>query len=374
MMSARFLLYPLLALFFTFLACSSQDEPGGDYINPDDLPAERPAQLIETDHLGDDLYFGHLNYSTAVLGNGDVLLNDYSQAIILKMSSEGELIEQVAGEGRGPGEIQDASELNTDPDGNLVIYDQLNNKVVRYRADGAPPEEFTPEVSENYRLRRVYALHEENHFLVFQWMPSAIMEGSSEPVNRLLVYDRETESYISDETFPDQQTARLIVDDQMRGAAPVPYSPEFLYSFSTDRNHIYASWTETNEITKLTIDFDTLRTIHVPLSKERLAQSEIDSLEEWTLSNRHQNQWETIEEKLPKYKVSFDRLMVDHLDRIWLKLTRQSTDQEWIILSGDGEPLKLVKLPQEGRLTHISEHHLGFRENDYTFSLYETVE
>lgn len=373
-MSARFSLYPLLALFFTFLACSSQDEPGGDYINPDDLPAERPAQLIETDHLGDDLYFGHLNYSTAVLENGDVLLNDRSRTIILKMSSEGELIEQVAGEGRGPGEIQDASELNTDPDGNLVIYDQLNNKVVRYRADGAPPEEFTPEVSENYRLRKVYALHEENHFLVFQWMPSAIMEGSSEPVNRLLVYDRETESYISDETFPDQQTARLIIDDQMRGASPVPYSPEFLYSFSPDRNHIYASWTETNEIAKLTIDFDTLKTIHIPLAKERLVQSEIDSLEEWTRSNRHQNQWETIEEKLPEYKVSFDRLMVDHLDRIWLKLTRQPTDQEWIILSGDGEPLKLVKLPQEGRLTHISEHHLGFRENDYTFSLYETVE
>lgn len=353
--------------------CGSQDETESGVIDTDSLPLDRPAQLASFDHTG-DFYFSHLNYTTIPLSSGNILIHDREEGFILEITAEGETVKQIAREGRGPGEILDASRLHADANEKLVVYDQFNQKVVRYDTANDEHEEFTAPAPEDYRVRTVYPLNEENQFLVFQWKPSAIMGDGGDPVNRLLIYDRDSESYTIEQNFPEQQMAQLIVDDQVRGASPVPYSPQFLYAFSSDRDHIFVSWTETNEIAKLTADFDTVTTLQIPLEKEPLTRAEIDSLEEWTNSNRHHDQWRTIEEKLPETKVSFDEFKIDHLDRFWLKLTRQSADQEWMVLSADGDPQKMVRLPKEGMITHISEDHIGFRENDYTFSLYEAVQ
>lgn len=373
MKAVRLLIIPVLISFILFQGCGSQDESAADTINPDDLPKYSPAQLTSFDRVG-DFFFDHLNYTTVPLQNGHILIHDREEGFILEITTEGEPVKQIAREGRGPGEILDASRLHADAHEKLVVYDQFNQKVVRYDTANDEHEEFTAPAPEEYRVRTVYPLNAENRYLVFQWKPSAIMEDSVDPVNRLLIYDRESESYTIEQNFPEQQMAQLIVDDQVRGASPVPYSPQFLYEFSSHRDHIFVSWTETNEIAKLTADLDTVTTLQVPLEKEPLTRAEVDSLEEWTNSNSHHNQWRTIEEKLPETKVSFNELKIDHLDRFWLKLTRQSADQEWLVLSADGEPQKTVRLPREGMITHISEDHIGFRENDYTFSLYEPVE
>ncbi len=359
-------------IFLIFLACNTDLEQGSEYIDLSELPVERPAQIMQTDHVG-DFYFDHLNYATVALQNGNILINDREQAFILEISPDGKLVRQVTRQGRGPGEILDASRLHSDHNGNLVLFDQMNQKAVRY-INNESPEEFMPHFSEGYRVRTVYPLKEENQFLVFQWMPSALMDDSNEFINRMLVYDLDSENYIKDHTYPGQTFAQLIVDEQVRGGSPVPYTPEFLYSFSPERDRIYVSWTEENEIAVLSTNLDTLNTIRIPLTKDRLTQTDIDSLENWSNNNLHRNQWRTIEEKLPDYKVSYDEMIVDHHNRIWLKLTRQSADQEWLVISENGDPFKIVNLPKEGILTHISEHHLGFRENDYTFSLYEAVD
>ncbi|MEX0660747.1 MAG: hypothetical protein WEA58_13890 [Balneolaceae bacterium] len=44
------------------------------------------------------------------------------------------------------------------------------------------------------------------------------------------------------------------------------------------------------------------------------------------------------------------------------------------MLNQDGEPEMRVQLPKEGMLTHISEHHIGFRADDHLFALYELEE
>ena len=124
---------------------------------------------------------------------------------------------------------------------------------------------------------------------------------------------------------------------------------------------------------ELNSSLDTLRILDVPLKRELLTRAEIDSLER-IFNERSPNPWNAVHALLPEYKVSFDGMIVDHLDRIWLKLTRRSEFQEWLILSNDGEPEKLVQLPKEGILTHVSEHHLGFRADSHLFALYEAIE
>lgn len=363
--------YHLLFLLTFTLSCQSGQSTDST-VDLEELPVVQPQSILEVEQAG-EYFFQHLNYSSVALHNGNVIINDRPQGIILRISPDGELLETVAQQGRGPGEIQDASALNTDPDENLVIFDQSNQKVVRYRSDGSGPEEFMPAAPEEYRVRSVFALAENNHYLVVQWSPSALIDENRNYINRLRVYNRNSESYTAEHTYPGRDFAQLLIDGQVRGGAPVPFVPEFHFSLSNNRETLFVTWTENNEIAEINTRFDTLRTIDVPYLMEQLTKNEIDSLEQ-EFSHYHPNQWRTIEEKLPGVKMGYDGMLVDHRNRIWLKLTRQSAHQEWLILSAEGDPEKRVQLPKEGMLTHVSEHHLGFREDDHKFALYEAVE
>lgn len=360
----------LSVLLLTLLSCRPDSE-STDYLNPDALPVVEPAKLMETDLAG-DYYFDHLNYSSVVLGNGNVIISDREQAIILEISPEGDLVRKIAGKGRGPGELQDMSTLSLDQNLNLYTFDQINQKILIYPSEMSNPIEFQPFQPDEYRVRSVHALQNEDKLLVRKWLPSALQDESKSFVNRMIVYNREADTILSDHQYPDRIMARQTVNGSVVGGRIVPFTPEFLFSVSNDRESIYVSWTESNEIVQVDFSFDTLRTIQVNLEWERLERSEMDSLEQ-NIGDRSPDLWRAVAEKLPEYKVSYDGMITDHLDQIWLKLTRKSEWQEWLVLSTDGDPLQIIRLPKEGMLTHVSEHHIGFREDDHIFALYEPV-
>ncbi|WP_176719464.1 NHL repeat-containing protein [Rhodohalobacter halophilus] len=333
---------------------------------------ERPDQFMQTDHAG-NIYFDHLNYATTVKENGNIIVNDRPQAVIMEINPDGELVDLIATKGQGPGEIQDASRLSAGIDESLVIFDQRNYKIVQYDLNEASHYEFLPFQPDQYRIRSAHALHEPDLFLVVEWKPSALSNPGDDFTNRFVIYNQESDSVLARHTYPDRIFARQIIDGAVRGGAPVPFSPALHFSTSSNNKSIYISWSENNEIVELNLSLDTLRTLPVPLEMERLARSEIDSIEQ-SYNDRSPSPWEFIEPLLPGEKVAYEDMIIDHLDRIWLKLTRQTEWQDWLILSNDGTPQKIVQLPKEGMLTHVSEHHLGFRENDFTFSLYEAVD
>ena len=370
-MPIRIYLFLFSVFLLLFLACSSNNQESSDYIDLAKLPTERPAQLMQTDHAG-NIYFDHLNYATTVQKNGNIIINDRPQAVIMEINSDGELVDIIANKGQGPGEIQDASRLSAGINESLVIFDQRNYKIIQYNLNNTSHYEFLPFQPDQYRIRSAHALHDPRHFLIVEWKPSALSNPGEDFTNRLVIYNEQSDSILSRRTYPDRIFARQIIDGAVRGGAPVPFSPALHFSTSSNKKSIYISWSENNEIAELNLSLDTLRTLSVPLEVKKLARAERDSIEE-SYSDRRPSPWEFIEPLLPDEKVSYEDMMVDHEDQIWLKLTRQSEWQEWIVLSNDGDPELLVQLPKEGMLTHISEHHLGFRENDYTFSLYETV-
>ncbi|TVR15191.1 MAG: hypothetical protein EA391_11175 [Balneolaceae bacterium] len=360
----------LSVLLLALLSCRPEYE-SNDYLNPDTLPFVVPAKLMEVDRAG-DFYFDHLNYSSVVLNNGNVIISDRSRAFIVELSPEGDLVRKIAGKGRGPGEVQDIDDLSLDLDHNLYTFDQINQKILIYPSDMSNPIELQPFQPDEYRVRSVHALQNKDKLLVRMWLPSAIMNESENYGNRMMIYDRKEDIILSDRKYPDRDIARQAVGGMIVGATRIPYSSNFLFSIPAGKQSVLVSWTETNEIAEIDLNFDTLRTIQVNIKQELLTRIEIDSLEQ-TYSDRNPNPWPAIYEKLPEYKVSFDDMITDHLDQIWLKLTRKSEWQEWLILSTDGEPQKIIRLPKEGMLTHVSEHHIGFREDDHIFALYEPV-
>lgn len=371
-MHIRNYLFLFSGFLLLFLACSTNNQESSEYIDLEKLPTERPTQFMQTDHA-DNIFFDHLNYATTVKENGNIIVNDRPQAVILEINPEGELVEIVASKGQGPGEIQDASRLSAGLNESLVIFDQRNYKIVQYDLNNRSHYEFLPFQPDQYRIRSAHALHDPDLFLIVEWKPSALSNPGEDFTNRIVIYNQESDSILARHTYPDRVFARQIIEGAVRGGAPVPYSPALHFSTSNNNKSIYISWSEHNEIAELDLSLDTLRTIPVPLELKQLAKSEIDSIEQ-SYNDKRPSPWEFIEPLLPGEKVAYEEMTIDHSDRIWLKLTYQSEWQNWLILSNDGTPQKIVQLPKEGILTHVSEHHLGFRENDYTYSLYEAVD
>lgn len=101
-----------------------------------------------------------------------------------------------------------------------------------------------------------------------------------------------------------------------------------------------------------------------------MSAAERDSLE----GEYRPEYWESVEELLPDQKVPVDKMIIDSQNKIWLKLTLQPAKQEWVVLGQDGSPVMRAQFPKEGMVTHVSEHHIGFRADDHLFSLYELVE
>ncbi len=361
----------LTALLLPIISCTSEHD-ATNYLDPDSLPVVEAAKLMEADQAG-DIYFAHLNYTSAALSSGNVIISDRQEAVILEISPDGELVRQIAGKGRGPGEVQDTGDLSLDLDQNLVTYDQMNQKIIIYPSEGSNPVELQPFQPDEFRVRSVHALQNDEKLLVRKWLPSALQDESKSFVNRMIVYDRAEDEILSDQQYPDRIFARQIVNGSVVGGRIVPYTSDFLFSVSADRESIYVSWSESNEIAQVDFSFDTLRTIQVNLERERLERIEMESLEQ-DIGGRSPDMWRAVAEKLPEYKVSIEGMITDHLDQIWLKLTRKSEWQEWLVLSNDGDPLKIVRLPKAGMLTHVSGHHIGFREDDHIFALYEPVD
>lgn len=369
------LINPTLTFFvlasFLLQSCSQTPEPDSK-TEFENLPAAELELISEFDQSG-DYFFQHLNYTTEVLSSGDILLNDRQGGYIIRVNPQGEFVSQVAGQGNGPGEVQDPLSIQLVDESTLLIVDQRRMRIIKKTLDSTEIDEFTVPQGEASRVSQAYATTDPDIISV-KWSGFYEFSDSNvEPVTRISSYNPGSEEFISDIRYPGVTMAALLSNDgQPLGATKVPFTPELLFDYSADKTELYMFWSEDSQITVFDpIQLDTIRTIPIDLISESLSSTELDSLEgEYDQSNW----WEAVEELLPDQKAPADKMIVDHQNRIWLKLTLQSDYQKWIVLDQTGSPQFRVQFPKEGMVTHISEHHIGFRADDHLFSLYELVE
>lgn len=363
----------LWLLAAALLVSCTGNESAEYWTNIDEIPVERPSQLIEFDQAG-EIFFTHLNYSTEVAANGDVILNDRHANVLLKISDKGQLADIIANQGRGPGEVGDILSMQMDAAGGIHVYDQQNQKSVYYKPGSYEPSEFTIQTTNGNRVSKMFPIKDTQSYFVIERNLSAWLDDTAEPFTSLRVYYRETDSTRVQWNFPAAIYARLVVDGRVLGGARVPFGSEFLYDISSDKESFYVSWSENSQIAELNSDLDTIRTIDVKLERLPISENELMDIEE-EFSDHHPNQLQSVMDLLPDRKVNYEEMIVDHQNRIWLKMTRwHENDQEWLVLSEEGEPLKRVFLPKDGMLTHVSEHHIGFRKDDHLFALFEAVD
>ncbi|MCC5905545.1 MAG: 6-bladed beta-propeller [Balneolaceae bacterium] len=360
----KFLYLPVFTILF-LLSCktASEEIPLGE------LPLFTPGIIQEIESLGDDIFFSHIAYRTIPLEDEAVFLPDRNLDKIFKVSSDGNLISIISSDGRGPGEIHDITFISRSFDNNIIVYDQMNKKVLRFSASGEFLDEFILQPWEKGGIFEVYEL-DETHLLTVYRSIAYLSNPDAEPEAYFVIYDKEAERYIQSVTMSDRPFARIIVNDQIRGGRTVPYAPEHVRYFNHRNSSFYTFWTEEATIVSLSESLDTTRTISFELSREPLSRDEINEIRD----DSGDDLWRSMRPLLPEYKAIANSMIIDDQNNFWLKLNHRSEYQQWLILSEAGEKLAIVQLPKDGLLTHVSDYHLGFRLDDHLFALFEPIE
>ncbi len=343
---------------------SSCNEPSKQTSAPDidDFLSFTPKVIQSIDHTG-ELYFSHLGYESVVLNNGNIVFADRQIPTIVVINEKGELQKEVPS-GRGPGEILDAYYFTKGADGSIYTYDQDNDKIIIFDEYFNLDKEIIPPKYKSSSLLNVYRGKSDQLF--FEMASHDYFEDlEKEKVNVLVQYDVESERFLNEFTIRAQPYARLILDGQVRGAAKVPYATGTITAYNTEEGSLFIYDTGTDVIAEIDAQFDTLNSIRVNLPSESISSAERDSLKS---SYNFPEQWKTVEELLPKLKAPADK-MIYHQGEFWLKSNIETDTEMWLVVGVDGGIDRVVHLPKESILMHVSEEHLGVRLDDVTFAL-----
>ncbi|MDR8394569.1 6-bladed beta-propeller [Aliifodinibius sp. S!AR15-10] len=351
------------------LAGCQQDQQQTPEALLESLPHLHPKQVNQFQQA-DSVYFAHLGYKTVPLAGGNVLLYDRTNSGLWEVSPRGELVQHYTRSGKGPGEVLDIRTISKTREGEVVLYDQKNNKIVHFDETGKYVNENVPASYKKGLVSQFYLLDGIENYLVRFNSFSFLMDKTKEPKSYLVPYNATDNTYGESLTLEARTYARLIMDGQVRGGTEVSFSPRQLIANNPDAESLYLFWTGSNQVAEISPDFDTLRTIPVDLPAQQLSSTERDSIKE----EHSDEQWDTLSELLPDQKVPVEKMKVDPEVRFWVKLNYRSDSDLWLILNQEGNPQKVVHLPAGSMLTHISDDHLGVRLDDVTFALYEAVE
>lgn len=357
--------YIITILLLGLISCQPEQHSPEKFVQS--LPQVYPKKISQFQKV-DSLYFGHLGYQTIPMADGSVVIPLRKGQRLLQVSTEGKLMKQVAGPGRGPGELQDPLFLQQTKNGGILVVDQGNQKIIQFDSDLELVTELTPKPPESAVITGIYPLKENGQFVI-RASSSKFLFDKEEVPSMLLDRYSVDDGYGKQLTVKTRPIALLMLDGRPAGGRKVPFAPSQQIAYNPKTESLCSYWTGSPKIAELTATFDTLHTITVNLPPQKLSDAEYDSIE----ADTRDNQWKTLKDQLPDVKVPVERMLVDHRGRFWLKLNYRGDTQKWLIMTGDGKFQKIVHLPSGSMLTHISDKHLGVRLDDITFALFEPV-
>ncbi len=337
-------------------------------ISLEGIPVITPNLLHEYDGVSDDDFFAHLAYKTIVLDDGTIFLGDRETNRIYKIKSNGNLVDVLAREGRGPGEFRDITSISRSFDGSVIVYDQFNSKVIRFDQSGNFMGEYVIRSRGEGMLTEVFDINEEQLLLTYRILGDFNQSGVN-PQQHIVAYQKETEVFQDYISIASNPIAWILMDGQPVGGRVVPFTAANLLYFNHSDASIYSYYSDGTKIVQLSADFDTLSTVRFELTAEILSEEDITELRDDTSPD----QWPSLAILLPEYKAIAEDFKLDDENRFWLRLNHRSDYQKWLVLSSSGEKLAIVQFPESGILTHISSQHIGYRLDDHLFGIFETI-
>jgi|AntRauTorckE6833_2_1112554.scaffolds.fasta_scaffold08816_2 hypothetical protein len=346
--------------------CGSEDLKPPE-VNLDNILSFTAQPILSFSEVG-DIYFSHLGYESVMLENGNIAIPDRQIPNITIINEAGEL-QKVIREGRGPGEIQDAYQFTKNTEGHIYTYDQDNDKLIEYDENFELVREMIPPNYENTSLLKAYPTSRKNELLFELTSYEYLQDETKNRENILVQFDVGLESYGEAFTLKAQPYARLYIDGLSVGATQVPYSYGNITAYNPQNQTLFVFDTASDRIAEINADFDTLRTISVNLPTEEISVTERDSMK----AEYDDLRWDALKDLLPKEKAPVNKMLYQD-GEFWMESNILGDTEMWLVVNLEGVITKIVHLPKESMLLHVSDEHLGVRLDDVTFALFTNPE
>lgn len=352
-----------VSLFLIVLVSCSEKKSKLGEIDLASIPTVTPKAIISFDKA-DSLYFSHLGYKSIAVASSRVVIADRQNKFVALIDNNGNLINKVR-EGRGPGEILDVYEMTITSNNTLYLNDSDNKKILIFDESLNFINEFKPKPYDGTAITNVFPGEDEQ--FIFELTSFGFLENKDEERKKMFVqYDLKNEGYGKEISIKDRPYARTYLDGRLVGASQVPFSDIALTSYNPENQSLFIYETSKSQIIEINADFDTLNTVPVNLPLETLSDAEIDSLRD----GERDEQWKTMREYLPEFKSTAERFFYND-NQFWLQSNLRGDYQKWFVLNIDGQIIKVVNLPKEVMVTHVSDDNIGVRMNDSEFALYK---
>lgn len=187
------------------------------------LPQVYPAKIDQFQKAG-GLYFSHLGYQTIPLKDGSIVIPLRTGKRILQINQSGELMRRVARPGRGPGEVQDPYFLQQAANGEIVVYDQTNRKIIRFGPDLEFIKEHPVKPPEYAGIIGSYPMEKQGQYLIESMATKHLFDNTKSPEVLLSQYNMEKKEYGKSISMKDRPFAHRVIDGKMVGGREVRYS------------------------------------------------------------------------------------------------------------------------------------------------------
>jgi hypothetical protein len=157
------------------LSCSSTtDEPLADKPLPKE-PTLELSKIAQVSNINDEIYFSGFR-KLLLTSNGDVILNDWRQQALFYFDADGNFLEQIGREGRGPGEFADLRDLLLAPGDTIHTFDRNNARhQILAQVDEEwkqvgewPLEQKFSEELHSFYPEKVYPRNEDSYWALFR--------------------------------------------------------------------------------------------------------------------------------------------------------------------------------------------------------------
>jgi hypothetical protein len=363
-----------------FLCSCTSSNKNNDGINISNLDQIYPAEISRFDQV-DSVYFSYLGISSLPLHDGSFVLAVQEPSYLVHISSDGKRLVEITKKGRGPGELTDIGVPTLDQNNNIYVFDRNKKASVVFDSMLTFIQEFQIPSNKNLYVDIPYHLDQENYLVEMnsiQWM----LDSDESKFLVFSLFDRSKDSYSETFKFIDRQYAQSenpappspteYHAEYLGGDRAISFSAKQLYTLSNDKKSLFLYNTSSKEIAELDFNFDTLRTIGVNFPTEMVTSQEVDSVrkgiqESETIINN-------LISRMPSKKTPIERMIIDHKNRFWLHSNLRGNYEVWFVMDQEGNVKKMVHLPKNSFLTHVSKDHLGVRLDDSTFGLFKTIE
>lgn len=344
-----FILYAALLLPILLLSGCGQQQSRTN-LNSQKLPSEPSITLNEVaivESFGDH-YFSGL-HTPILTENGELILRDFNAQMLFRISADGELLQTIGRDGRGPGEFQSIHSMVMAPGDTLHVFDYNN---MRQQLFAIENNEWSP-ARELHRKRPSGATPGLNYF-----QPNSVFEVNNELMglfqNQIVPGDSATmyHSWLArlDSNLNPLDDEKILLKPS-ENAMVIAITGGMLVNSHPFSYRLFRAWNPAEQLLAEVSNADgvlrlyradgqEVRAIQLPFEKAEPDDAARNEYEQ-EIARDHGNDIarEARQKSLP-HEPLISNFLIDNEGRYWLHMNRLEEDNpNWIVFGADGELL-----------------------------------